>query len=275
MIKASVLIPMFRAKYIAWLTMEGWCRQQDVNVEWELIIAEETRCESFGEENVMEYRKRLEEVGCVSLKYIPLIDWIPLGAKWKLLLEQISDSSTLVFRDAADIFSAPQRMTTLYSLYEEHPEGHWFVPVSFIVYSIEKDESIIGDPEALLAMNPPRGDIGSVAVSANVIRKARLNMVSAKKNVDGVFRRAVMEAEPDLVIIRDLSDMWKYGISAHGFGNISRRSHIFNNIHKSKKYYPLVPCPFDIRETIPSDILDRLKKSIKYIPLHIKEFLPE
>ena len=48
MIEASVTLPLFRSQYIAWLQLESLCRQQDVDFEWELLIAEEQGDETIG-----------------------------------------------------------------------------------------------------------------------------------------------------------------------------------------------------------------------------------
>ena len=44
MIEMSVRMPLFRARYIAWLALESLCRQKRVTFKWELVIAEEQDC---------------------------------------------------------------------------------------------------------------------------------------------------------------------------------------------------------------------------------------
>ena len=78
-IELSVCIPLFRARYCAWLAFEGLCRQTDIDFNWELIMAEEVGDEDFTEAEVMKYKARLEKVGCVKLKYIPIKKWMPLS----------------------------------------------------------------------------------------------------------------------------------------------------------------------------------------------------
>ncbi len=70
MIELSVCAPFFRAKYIGWLALESLCRQKDINFEWELIISEEMFDEAMGKDVIMKYKSRLEDLGCVRLKYI-------------------------------------------------------------------------------------------------------------------------------------------------------------------------------------------------------------
>ena len=81
MIKLSVALPVFNSKRIAWLAMEGLCRQENINFEWELVIAEEQGPEKFGSKAFLSYEGRLREVGCVRVRYIKLIKWIPLKQK--------------------------------------------------------------------------------------------------------------------------------------------------------------------------------------------------
>jgi hypothetical protein len=78
---------MFRSKYIGWLPLESLCRQEDVDFEWELIIAEEENDESFGFENIKNYTDRLKASGCIKIEYLGLKKWIPLSRKYKLLAD--------------------------------------------------------------------------------------------------------------------------------------------------------------------------------------------
>jgi hypothetical protein len=121
MIELSVVIPMYRAKHIGWLPFESLVRQQGINFEWELIIAEEIKEQPFGEVKTLEYKSRLEKLGCVDFKYIGLENWITLGEKLHLLVNNCDENSKVFVWHSADYYSAPLRLATHYEVFEKNP----------------------------------------------------------------------------------------------------------------------------------------------------------
>jgi len=277
MIEATVTLPLFRAHYIAWLALESLCRQQDITFEWELVIAEELNDETFGIDRIKDYRKRLQDVGCVRLEYIPLDNWISLGIKHKMIAEHTSPSSGLFFKSAADIYSAPQRLQRIYDLWKEHPEGDWFIPVTAINYDIKTGQAIVRDPAKMLLPGTRVNDIAGLAIRGELFREA---ITSFGSSVNQAIRMTDTEAwnfcnsakGDDLIVIRELSDMWRYGLNTTGLNNISDRTHLFIQPNKNPL---IIPYPYDLSETIPHDILDRLKECVKLLPLHKKQVPPE
>ncbi len=271
MIKASVLLPMFRSKHIAWVQLESLCRQVRVDFEWELLIAEELHDETLGEALVRSYETRLESVGCTRLQYTPVRGWITLGAKWKMLLLQTSPSSALFFPSAADIYSAPQRLSRLHRLFLKYPDGDWFIPATAIDYDILTGKAVMRDMEQMRTLNKP--DIAGFAAAGSLLRQAAAlfkvdQMITL---VDGKIWAYCKQIRPQgMKIIRDYSAMWKYGLNVNGLGNISDRTDVFS----LKIGAPWVPYPNDLARTIPKDVLNRLKGCAQFVPHHTRKVPP-
>jgi len=47
MIEMSVVMPLYRAKFIGWLAFESLIRQKGIDFEWELIIMQEKNDEAM------------------------------------------------------------------------------------------------------------------------------------------------------------------------------------------------------------------------------------
>ena len=100
----SVGLPIFNGKDIAWLALEGLCRQQ-CNNPWELIICEEQNLNMVGIEQIkLVYKDRLRVAGCVRVTYIPIKNWIFLSRKWKIICSFIDDRSKYFLPWGADNF---------------------------------------------------------------------------------------------------------------------------------------------------------------------------
>jgi len=145
MIELSVVVPLFRSKYIAWLALEGLCRQEGVDFEWELVIAEEIFEESFTEESINGYRKPLSEIGCTNIVYIPLKKWIPLSKKYKLLADNCSESSKIFATCAADMYPPPKRLKTQYDFFNKDQKLDWCASARTISYDIATERIYLHD----------------------------------------------------------------------------------------------------------------------------------
>ena len=107
----SVGMPVFKAKEIIWLAMEGLCNQATPH-SWELLVCEERHQEQIGKEFFTAYQDRLKEVGCVNVKYIELDKWVPLSEKWSILTKA-AKGSIFVMQDADD-YSDSKRLNTTF-----------------------------------------------------------------------------------------------------------------------------------------------------------------
>lgn len=273
MIEISVIAPLFRAKYIAWLAFEGLALQEGIDFDWELIIAEEQQTEEvFGEEEVMRFKDRLEAIRCKKIEYIPLQIHISLGSKLNRLYQACDENSKLIFQASADQFSAKQRLSTLYALYEKYPEADYYVPKAGIVYDLLSDRAIVRDPE----INIAKSDVAGTASKTSFLKKAGPLLGGVRRQLDTATWKAYGRVKGSApVVARDTSDMWKYGLNTDGLNNISNRTIVFDAFDNLPK--PLIavtPDVADLNETIPEHVMNFLKERKEYIHLHKKMFNP-
>ena len=80
----SVALPIWNNRVIAWLPMEGLCRQI-TNVEWELLVMECISPDILGEDYFRQWEGRLKDAGCNRIKYIYSDTRLPLSRKWKIM----------------------------------------------------------------------------------------------------------------------------------------------------------------------------------------------
>ena len=104
----TVAFPVWNSKEIAWLPMEGLCRQQ-VSERWELLICEEVHNTQCGFEFFEGYWDRLKDVGCVRLRYFELQEWINLPGKWKFMANEAAGDVYCL--QAADCYPDKERLS--------------------------------------------------------------------------------------------------------------------------------------------------------------------
>lgn len=267
MIELSVVLPMFRSQHIGWLPFESLVRQTDILFEWELIIAEELEHQPFGEHQILEYKKKLEDLGCVRFKYIGLEKWITLAEKLYLLKENCDKETGIFMWHSADYYSAPKRLITSYEIFKEE-SPHVLLPIKAIYYDISNECVALHD-SSMKGHNVRQDDVVGKSWSYNVIKS--LPKVKRRSGVDGfLFRecKKITGGQGTVSICRDESDNWKYALSTHGLNSINHRR---GNWLKTKKP-PFRECPVDINTTIPVDVLTRLKECKKFIKKHKKGF---
>lgn len=251
----SVILPMFRAKHIGWLPLESLCRQQEVNFEWELIIAEEVtkKYDPMGEKKIIqEYQDRLKLVGCNYIKYIGLGDWIPLGKKMSMLMA--NTSSEIIVPNAADYYSSPRRLTSAYKIFKEtNPD--WVLTTKVIYYNIADGRIILHDTDYCKR----KDDVSGRSMKASLLREVfpKPDKIKKTKGVDSFMFKSSknyrQKQGKKLHICFDRSDNWKYCFNTNGINNISNRSPRFEKIS-----YPYRLCPIKLKETIPPEILSKL-----------------
>jgi hypothetical protein len=262
----SVILPMFRAKHIAWLPLESFCRQKDINFEWELIIAEETskKYEPFGEKKVHEYQDRLKLVGCSHIKYIGLNNWIPLGKKMSILIANVSKNSKIITSSSADYYSSPMRLTSAYKVFEEvNPDLILITKV--IYYNIADGKVILFNSNG----RKRKDDVPGKSMRTSLLKKVfpKPNKINRSTGIDGfIFKSSKnyrRKQGRNLKIHFDKSNSWKYCFNTNGINNISSRSHCFENVR-----FPFRHCPVDLKKTIPPEILKRLVSCQKIARSH-------
>jgi len=255
MILMSVGLPIYRSKQIAWLALEGLCRQRGVDFDWELVIAEEDE-NCFGYSSVMEYSKRLEAVGCVKVNYMPLGKWIPLSDKIAMLARNCSSESEVYVPGPGDYFSPPERLATIKRAWDAC-RFDWFTPTKLILYNIKDGRTLVSDSN----LRKRKDDCLGRAISLSALREAVDKIHNRKSSVDGLVWKSVNNSSRSrFVMCFDNSENWKHGLCVTGAGLLSKHTQYCYDRPLRHQY----PCPFDLKETIPADILDRLK-NIAYL----------
>ncbi len=263
-IELSVAIPMFRAKYIGWLPLEGLIRQKDINFEWELVVAEELNDSPFGEKNIRAYESRLKDVGCVRIVYEGLKEWVPLSNKWVHLANMCDKDSRIFVIHAADNYSAPLRLARHHEVFR-NTEIQLHIPTKAIYYNISTGRVILHDT----SMVGRKDDCAARAMSTYVVR--RFTKVGRRSGVDGWLRGAAKSVcklnKITFGIFFDKEDdNWKYGLNTYGLNIITRRTEF------AKLKPPFRECPVKIGKTIPKEVLEKLKDCKKFIGKHKKGF---
>jgi len=270
MIELSVGIPMFRAKYCGWIALEGLIRQEGIDFDWELVVAEEINMEPFTKKRIMEYQSRLKEVGCVKITYIPLKKWLYLSNKIALIASKCAKSSKIYASNSADLYSPPNRLKTQYDLMTKEKIDYTSSGRT-IVYDIKTENYYLNNSLILF-------ERGIQAISDGTCKSVRMNIMKTlprlankRKSIDGwiwlfckAFKKNKFKPHVDLT-----TDNWKYGLNVHGLNNLTFgvREKRFKGLKRPRH---IIDCPFDIKETIPKEILQRLKDAKQYIPLHKK-----
>jgi hypothetical protein len=237
----SVILPLYRAKHTAWLSLESLCRQKEIDFKWELVIAEEvgTDFHAFGLKTILKYRKRLKQAGCIKIKYYQLSQWIALSAKYYLLIQNCSENSKLCVIQQADYFSSPFRLSITYQKFLNGAD--WINGDTMILWNALKDENnILGKKSKSMKF--------WMAFRMDLARK--IPKVWKWRTLDQFLWSSVSNLL-DNKVNRSTFDL-RDGLVVHGFNNISFKE------DKRWKYYP-----FDLDEIIPEELAQRLKKQMK------------
>jgi len=270
MIKLTVALPMFRAKYCGWIALESLIRQEDIDFNWELIVAEELKHGAFTRARLFEYRERLKKVRCVKIKYISLKKWMPLGNKFALMAKNSNPKSRIFATNSADLYSPPRRLKTQYDIFMRKKRVDFSSSGRTIVYDIRSERYYLNN-SLLKPKGMPISD-GSCRAFRMQLAKKLPSKSNRKRIVDGWIWNACklyMESQGKKFIVDiDLrTDNWKYGLNVHGLNNLTFGAREARFRGKKRPKY-IVDCPIDIRETIPKEILERLREAKKYLKRH-------
>ena len=258
----TVGLPTYNSN-IVWLAMESLCRQQ-TTVIWELIICEEEH-NGNKKEYYDNYKKRLEKVGCVEIKYIPIkdlpenVDKIALSQKWRIIAKESSKSSIGLILQASDCYSEPKRLQTAY---QKLCSGFDWIHSRFgIFYHLYDNKNILFD------MKSGEYETGlNMSMAMDIAR----NLPDEDKfsSVDFWLYQFASSFKKNFRTYLDISDNWMNGLDTDGGNNIT--------IRRQKYYMATVP-PFTITNIlmdscVPDDIAIRIHKYNKGI-VNITEML--
>jgi len=241
MIELTVALPLFNSGKIAWLALEGLCNQRDIDFEWELVIAEEQNDLMFGKEGILEYKERLERIGCVNITYLYLIRWISLGEKWRLIAINTNANSKAFLLQASDCYSQPFRLKAVYQAIVKS-DFDWYKSNQGLFYHLKTKKNILfSDVE-----NIQRGGLNMATLTKYV------------KNLPLEQRRAVVDGwlykycNPKKVFV-DIADYWELGVDTHGLNQISlKRDKFFRN-----PTFPFVETELNCRTLLPEYIIQK------------------
>jgi len=222
MIVLTVAIPMFNADKIGWLALESLTRQENIDFEWELVIAEEQDKNMFGYDRIVEYKERLKQVGCQRLHYIPLKNWIPLPIKWRMMAEDnvVSESSKVFTFAGADNYNYKDRLKIEYDLVNSGLD--WVSSLIMPFFFIRTGEIFVADYKRF---EPRWKTHAGMAFSTKTEYVKHLPDSDKRYGIDGwlfdMIREYVLKSKKDFSIKRVEGDYWKHGFGTHGLNLIS------------------------------------------------------
>jgi hypothetical protein len=249
-VELTCALPMYRSKEIGWLALESLCRQEDIDFEWELSIIEEKE-ECMGEDAILEYKKRLEDVGCVRISYKLLDEWVPLCQKWRSIAQESKSFGYLLV--AADCYSHPKRLAQTLRLLQDY---EWVQTKLGAFYNIENDSQSIYDRDS--------GAAASHACSLNMATRTELMkkvpLGTRRRGVDAwIYHKISVYLDREPIVGYNESDDWKRGVDTNGFNNISQGR---GQRLKEKPINPfrlaLEGEPSILEEVVPTDIYEKI-----------------
>jgi len=251
MMQVSVIMPLYRSKYIGWLAFESLKNQLGIDFEWELIIGEENTEEYLGKDTVLSYEKDLRKVGCVNLVYTPFKEWIPLSKKYRILTQQCSESKIWTIA-VGDYYSATTRIASMWRSFKIN-DWDFYRTSNLIFYDFLNHKWVVRRV----------GERGACckAVKMSIAKQVYYDD-ERRYGLDGWFYRQCLKIKPDLKTYVD-NTYWKDGFNTHGFNNLShdRTEKIKNNSHKF--------LPWDLTVSqFPPSILEQLNKTVRYLDKH-------
>tara|TARA_R110002020_G_scaffold52917_4_gene148427 strand:- start:4204 stop:5199 length:996 start_codon:yes stop_codon:yes gene_type:complete len=249
-VELTCALPMYRAKDIGWLALESLCRQEDIDFKWELSIIEEEE-ECMGEDAILHYKKRLEEVGCVNISYKLLDEWVPLCQKWCSIAQESDSFGYLLV--AADCYSHPKRLAQTSRLLQDY---EWVQSKLGPFYNIENNSQSIYDRNLGRAAKHPC----SLNMSTRTELMKEVPFGIRRRSVDGwIYDKISLYLGREPLVGYNESDDWKRGVDTNGFNNIS----VGRGQKLIKKPEPPFRDPMEgepaiLEEVVPLDIYERI-----------------
>jgi len=253
-IEISVGLPMFRSKHIGWLALEGLTRQKDIDFEWEVVIAEESQSDAVGYDEIMKYKERLHDVGCVNITYIPLDKWTPLARKWTIIIDRCDKNSKIFTLLGADMYPPDRRIKNIYNAFQG--DINFYGELRYIMYDIESESTGMKE-------QPPKGS--GMTLLLKYARKIKPADVGA--TVDAwVYNNYKNVLDSELKIFIDKTDNWKTGLNTNGLNNISDTLQRKKSVQNLEGSYSKLN--YNLNDYIPSEVLEKLKDCKQYLKEH-------
>lgn len=223
----TVALPLYRAKMIGWLAIEGLARQKNAP-PWELSIAEETfdSSQPMGLENIKHYEDELYRSGCVSICYIPIQQWMPLFKKLKLIANH--SIGEIMLLQAADCYPSPYRLRNTF-IFMNASQADWYQASFGYFYSISRNRIYFFD-----SRKHPHPSGLNIAVKMEWMRQLPDENISKYVDIwmyENIQQKKLEKIGKDIIVARDESDDWKLGLDTNGFNVISLdREQAFDNL---------------------------------------------
>jgi hypothetical protein len=244
----TVAMPMFNASPIAWLALEGLCRQELVPCRWDLLVIEEENDAALGAKALYEYHTRLQSVGCVRCDHTGIGSWVPLFDKWRDLGSRMPDESIAFLLCAADDYARPFRLRDTYLAIKDGAE--WYQTVRVPMYDIQRKKCVLWD-------NTGTENGADMAMSADCARRLAGASSLGKRGARAVDRHVQKACGAQKVVWHDADDS-TLGLGTRGLNCISRGTRWVNR-------FPEI----QLRDCVSDDIADRLE-SMANTPISAK-----
>jgi hypothetical protein len=241
----TVGLPLYRAGAIAWLALEGLCRQQHAD-PWELIVVEEPFHQPFGEARLKTYQPRLNAAGCKSVRYITWPAWTPLAAKWAHIAKQAHPHSHHLVLQGADDFSHPMRLRLTQDAMARGVD--WY----------HEDVGLFYDRAtgALAEYRHPVGTPKSTTALNMAVRLSLLHNLPHREKRRGTDRWMHAEAtkRKGTPLREELHNHWHMGLFTSGWNvlSVNRSTKVANH---QGHYHPTLRTVWD---ALPADVAERI-----------------
>lgn len=232
----TVALPVFNAKKIVWLAMEGLCRQE-TNEPWELLICEEKHPLQTGKALFDAYLPRLKAAGCISMQYIELPQWVNLPKKWSIMAQRAKGDIFIL--QAADCFSDSSRLARTREIMGS---GHWYFDATGHFYNVTYKKL------ALYKNFPGRTGL-NMALKTDLIRD--LPDTKLNKNIDRFLFTHISKKVK--IVIRQ-NKKTQLSLDVDGMNNISKSRHKLIAKLEAPFYAPTL----SLGQILPKDILKKL-----------------
>lgn len=239
----TVALPTYNNSNIIWLQIESLCRQKSAP-DFELIVCEEYSDYFTGEDFLKEYSERLKEVGCKSIKYLSLSNWIPLGQKWMVIREHMNKESIGMCLFASDNYSPNDRLRKTYdALKNGHDWVQWRAGYFYNILSHEAGKFEINENIPALFM----------CISTKILKNINTDLFP-KKSVDTWLFR---QSNPQNVKNYELCEN---GVHTDGFNTISHHRRLLYSEENGGRGLFVQADSDEVFNIFPKDIQERLTK---------------
>lgn len=228
-IKLTIALPMYRAKHIGWLGLESLCSQEDIDFEWEIVIAEEVgdTFQEIGINEILKYKERLWDNGCRRIKYIKLDRWIPLSAKYKLMATESDENSKVFCVQQADYFAPLKRLKHTYDAISNGAD--WVHGRNMPMYNLLNGNVYNRE------VNPKK-----FWMALRMDLAKQFPPSGKKRGVDQYLWDSCKSLMGDS-FKKHCCNNWGEGIVVHGVNNLSKKFHKFKAVKYNKKLEDIVP----------------------------------